>query len=351
MKIWERYFFRQFFSLFALFLFSFYALYVLIDYSTHAGSFLSYLSWPQLFLYYLWEFSLRLEVLLPFAILVAVIRTLTSLNQHNELIALLAGGVKMQRLLRPFLLLGLFFTLCLYANSQFILPRSVAVLRSYKELGRNGLEETAVKHLVLEDESKILYQSFNSLDRRFFDAYWIRSKDDLYRIKFLSPTEPPEGRFVDHITRNEEGELVLESSSRDQIFPEMRFRRERLMETLADPRELSLAALINKRPKKESAACNERECQINTLFYYKLIMPWLSLIAVIGPAPLCILYSRTLPQFAIYAGCTFALVVLYLLFKSGVILGERGIASPLYSIALPFAAAFGILLFRYFRLR
>ena len=123
-KIWERYFISETLKTFFLFLFCFYGLYVLIDYATHASSFRHYgnYSWLDIAYYYLYELVQRANVIVPFAILLAVIRTLCNLNVHHELVALLAGGIRIHSLLRPFLLVGLFFTALLYINTEFLMP-------------------------------------------------------------------------------------------------------------------------------------------------------------------------------------------------------------------------------------
>src|SRR5688500_15371327 len=125
MKIWEKYFTKEFFKTFFLFLICFYFLYVLIDYTNRASSFhyhQSRFQWGQFFSYYLAEFVIRSEVLIPFAILLGTIRTLCKLNQNNELVAMVASGIKMTTLLRPFLIIGLFFTLLMYLNNEYLLP-------------------------------------------------------------------------------------------------------------------------------------------------------------------------------------------------------------------------------------
>ena len=107
MKIWERYFFFDTLKTLLFLLFAFSALFVLIDYASHTGSFHQNhirFAFKEFLIYYGGELIQKSEVLLPFGILVATIRTLTRLNQQNELIALLAAGVKMKSLLRPFLL-------------------------------------------------------------------------------------------------------------------------------------------------------------------------------------------------------------------------------------------------------
>ncbi len=85
--------FKSFFSTLLFVLLGLYGIYVLIDYSCHTSYLYSGLDSPlrHLAVIYMSEFIERLEVLLPFATLIETIKTLTQLNAHNELVALLAG--------------------------------------------------------------------------------------------------------------------------------------------------------------------------------------------------------------------------------------------------------------------
>src|SRR5436190_24088446 len=115
-KIWERYFLKQMLKVFFLFLFCFYGLYVVVDYASHTSALPHHqtqVPGQELIRYYLFVFASRAEILIPFALLIAVIKTLITLNTHQELVALLASGVRLKTLMRPFILMGLVCTLFL----------------------------------------------------------------------------------------------------------------------------------------------------------------------------------------------------------------------------------------------
>jgi lipopolysaccharide export system permease protein len=84
---------------------------VLIDYASHTSALPHHqtqVKLKELARYYLFTFSSRAEILIPFALLIALIKTLCTLNTRNELIALMASGIKLQTLVRPFFYVGLF---------------------------------------------------------------------------------------------------------------------------------------------------------------------------------------------------------------------------------------------------
>ncbi len=355
-KTWERYFIFQTLKTFFLFIFCFYTLFVLIDYTTHLNYFHSSTStfqWKTVFLYYLFDFVKHIEILIPFAVLISTVKTLTNLNVHNELVALLASGLKLKRLLLPFILLSLFFTFLLYVNTEILLPNALKELKTFsiaKASASNKKSAKPILHLSLEDGSTLIFQDYNSVEQHFTDSYWVRSIDDIYRIKFLYPKAIAEGHFVDHLTRDHEGRLMNRASFEKITLNEMRFNKQTLFDSITSAEEQSFSDLQAKLPAF-SEIKSEKQAQLVTNFYYKLAMPWLCLLTVIAPIPFCVRFTRHLPLFMIYAWSIFGLVAFYIVMNSGLILGERQVVSPAIAIFVPFGLFFGIFGLRYLRLK
>lgn len=356
-KIWERYFLREIAKGCLFFLFTFYGLYVLIDYASHTGSFhRQHAQWLEMVIYYSCEFVKRLEVLLPFSLLIATIRTLTNLNVHHELIALMSSGMSLQTLLRPFIIVGFSATCLVYFNSEFLLPTALRELkhidanRAHKKMKYN--KQAGVQHLVLEDQSTLLFEHYDPTAQKFLDAYWVRNIDDLYRIKALAmhANGTPIGYFVDHLSRNANGDLVVVESLPTMAFHEMSFNKQALFETITPPEEMSFSALWEKLPSSMQIF-SEKDAQALSVFYHKLIMPWLCLFAVMGPAPFCVQISRHLPRFYIYAINLFGLVAIYLFMSAALLLGKRQALPPIWALWSPFALSSAAILYRYVRVR
>ena len=356
-KIWERYFLTEIFKYFFFFLFIFYGLYVLIDYSSHASSFHyshSHFKPYDIAVYYLCEFIERMEVLIPFGLLLATIRTLTNLNTHNELVALMASGVKIRTLLRPFIFVGLAMVLLMYINAQFWMPYALQKINHIDQKHRSQKNKSnqtlAVQNLVLKDKTSVIFQNYDSLEMKLIDAYWVRNINDIYRIKYLHPyNEVPTGHLVDHLQRKPGGELTIVASFDNKEFPEMRFHKRDLFQSIIDPNDESLTDLWRKLPQGSSIT-SEKESEIISVFYHKMIMPWLCLLAVIGPAPFCTRFNRNMPLFFIYALSIFGLVAVYLILDATLILGKRQIAEPWLAILMPFFACVGAVSYKYVRI-
>ena len=205
--LWQRYLFKHLCKCFFLFLCSFFFLYSLIDFSTHAQDFFvdGTLSLSKLALYYSNQLIKRLQLLLPLALLISAIKTLTSFNRHRELVALLSAGIPLKKLLQPFFVLAFLCMATGYLNEEVLMPRSTAFLEEIKQtqvsLKKNKKKPFHV--LYLQDSSRLIYQTFDEEHQSFFDVYWIRSFSDFWRIKTLhADPKNPIACYVDHIVRN-----------------------------------------------------------------------------------------------------------------------------------------------------
>lgn len=361
-QIWARYFLREFLKVFFLFLVCFYGLYVLVDYASHMSAILhhqKHIHWIDIAKYYSYVFASRAEILLPIGLLIALIKTLTSLNTHHELVALMAGGFKLKTLLRPFIYAGILCTLLLYLNEQFILPSAMQRLRQFEETNKEKKRrahydtQMMVRTLLMEDGSLLLFQDYDMANERFFDAYWIRSVDDIYRIKYLLPEKPmPIGLFVDHLTRQPNGEIALNESMDRYEFNQMHFSQELLQSTIMDPEALSLTELYAQPLDKNIDELSERDSKIQTAFYWKMMIPWLSVLAIIAVAPFCVRYSRQTPLFFIYVGGLFGFLAFYLLLDAAQILAKRQVViSPALGLGVPFLTVFTYFSWRFIKLR
>lgn len=357
-SIWQKYLVKEIIKTFCLFIFVFYGLYVLIDYSVHANHFHlkgAGFQWKEIFLYYLLEFIKRGEVFFPFALLLATIKVLSQLNTRNEHIALLVGGIKIKTLLRPFLAIAILLISFMYINEQFFLPQALKKLKSIEETKKRQtkklFKETAVHHLVLKDGSRMFFQDYESDKQRFFDVYWVKNIDEIYRIAYLYPSQyPPLAEEVEYLSRNDEGSISLVEKHQSQLLPGIVFNKKELLETITPADELSLIELA-KKVSSFWTVKNEKEARFLANFYYKLFMPWLCLFAVIGPAPYCLRFTRLFPSFFIYAGSISALVATYLLMDSALIFATRNIIAPLLALGIPFFSIFALFSTKYSFLR
>jgi lipopolysaccharide export system permease protein len=290
--------------------------------------------------YYAFLFIQRVEILAPFALLLATIKTLCQLNVRNELIALMSSGMKLKRLMRPFIYFGMICVAFMYVNLEYLQPWAITHIKKFEEYRflqkhKNELKNN-LKSLTLADGSVLLFHRVDDVTNSFYDVFWIKSIDHIYRMKQFFPFyDTPKGSYVDELKRDQMGEIALVNSYTEKNFPEIKLDSDSLKETIIQPNQFSLSKLVQTLQSQSSSVINKPS--IETVFYFKMLIPWLCLLAVLGPAPFCLRFTRQLPIFFIYLGGVLAVVVFYLIINASVILGENDVIAPLIAIGVPFA--------------
>jgi|SRR5579862_358788 len=353
--IWERYLFREILKVFFLFLGCFFFLYSILDYSLHMQDFLvdKQIHLSHLFIYYSYQFIKRSDLLIPLALLIATLKVLFSLNARGEMVALQASGLSSKRILRPFFLLALLCTLFSSTCMEFLLPSSLNFLDNFREShfkhSFRGNRKEPIHVIYLKDRSKIVYQSELQDKDLYFDVFWIRSAEDIWRMKYLSTDpEQPMGYYVDHIVCSSEGSFEKVASFDKYAFPSFRVQ--------PDPTGKGYIPIENRKPSELLRLLTHKRTttafeypQVLTHFLHKCMMPFLSFIVVISAAPVCFRHSRSLPVFFTYAIALFLFIAFAAFINSTLILGETQVISAFNAILLPFVLCFSGFGWRYIR--
>ena len=345
-KIWQRYFFIELCKVFFFFLVSFFFLYSLIDYTTHAGDFFTEgkFQTKDLFCYYGFQFIKRSYLLLPLALLISTIKVLCRLNASRELVALQSCGIKLKSLLSPFFYLGALCCIFNWISSEKLLPKALVSLNHFEDIshynGKDTKEPFYVLHL--KDESKLIYQTHDIETNTFSDVYWVKSFNEIWRIKTLkADPKNPIAELADHLVRNKEGILTKVKSYETWIIDGLTWQTN-LNRKGVIPIESRKVTELGKVLAHKNKISKKQASEALTVLSYKLIMPVLSLLVVIAIAPFCIRYTRSVPTFYIYAVGLFGFIAFFLLMDSFVILGSHNTLNPLVAILLPFGMCFGV---------
>lgn len=342
MSIVHRYFLWELIKVFSLVLICLFGLYILIDYTSRAHSL--HLTLDELTQYYFYTFVSRVDILIPFALLIAGIKTLCQANLRQELVAMRSAGIPLTTLLAPLVWVGLTTTIGIYLITQFIVPNSmqwITLMEDKHSLQGSQGSKQIVHHMTLQDGSKLLYLHFDRARNRFVKSFWIRSLDDIYRIKFLDSTViPPSGLIVEHLKRDSTGALVPLQTYDEMAFDEMVLNPDDISETITIATERSLTDLWKRLPQEEDQASYEG-AQIEAAFFKKMVMPWLCLLAILGPVSFCVAYQRPLRVFYIFSGGIFGLFTLFVLFSAGYTLTQSQIVTPYISLVAPALATLG----------
>lgn len=348
--IWKRYFFKELFLTFSFVLIASYFLYMVIDYSTNAKLFQQKHLYPwDLLLYYFYQFSKHAEILIPIALLLATLKVILTANVQRELLILLAAGISLKKITRPFFLFGLSIMILCYLNFEYLQPNIYLKLIKFQQLhlNKHSASETGCIHpITLEDQSLLVYHIYDPIDNKLEDLLWQKNKNEIYKIDTLYfHSYPPKGLHVDYL-HYEEGtnKLTLVTHHESMDFPTM-ILPDHFSVILRPPKWHSLSALAQMFPLKHPFKLNDKQSSAATLFLYKLFMPLISLIVVAAPLAFCTRFSRMFSVFFIYGFFLFGYITCFTLLNASVILGENQILHPLVAICLPISGL--LLLFGY----
>lgn len=347
-KLWQRYLLKEILKSFFLFLFCFFFLYVLVDYSMHMQEILKNkkIFWGDLSIYYGMLFSKRCDLLLPLSLLISSIKVLTSLNKRNELLAFQAAGIPIHRLTRPFFFVGLICVALGYYNFEILAPKSLNYIDHFeqkylKKKKSRKKTETAVHALLLEDGTRLLYQYYDTKKKEFVDIFLVQSPDEIYHMKTLGVESPhPIGTFVDQMKRNEKGQIEKVAS-----FPKYAFESLSLNFDLQDHFEESMEnrsiTQLATMTLNKTRLFHENRWLVHTNLYFKLFMPWLPVLVLIGLIPFCVVSSRTHPTFLIFSLTIFGYIAFFTIMDGCIIMGELRVLPPFWAIfTLPIAFFF-----------
>ncbi|MDR2539118.1 MAG: LptF/LptG family permease [Chlamydiales bacterium] len=349
-KIWQRYLLREIGGFFFLFLSCFYFIYALIDYSLHIQDFMQNTRIPfsHIFLYYLFEFVKRTDLLIPLAVLITTIKVLFAFNIRGELVALRASGLSLKVILRPFFYLASVLALFNYASNEWILPSSLAFVDQFQEQHwKHSSKDSDLHTLSLSDQSKLIYQAKNLQKQRLTDVFWIRTPDEIWHMKSLYyDLKQPTGFFVDRLTRNDKGHFEKTESFEQYPFPLLKglLKNDKTPFSLENQKISSLFKdLVKNRlsPYEDSIALS--------YFLLKMTMPLLSLLVVLAVTPFCISHRRSFPVFFTYALALFGFIAFFTLLDAAVILSKNETISAFYAILIPFCICFSLFSYRYFK--
>lgn len=356
-KIWERYILREFLKIFALFLLGFYFLYAVIDYSTHISEFTQSKNLPifKIFQYYLFQFVKRADILIPLALLLGTIKVLCQLNIHKELVAFQSAGLSKKKLLRPLFLMGIICTLSCLAINEFAIPYSLNFIDKFydshlsRSQKKNRSEPFRVLHL--PDHSRLVYQAYDREKEAFFDVIWIRSSDDIWRMKYLkADPDDLQGQWVDHLVRNENTHAIEKVDSYpNYIFTDLQWSKEIPRKGFIPYENHSIHNLFLLLDRPLASSYEKQE--ILTQFLFKLFMPSSCFLVLLAVIPPCIGYRRDLSPFFTYAFALFGFIAFIAFMDAAVIVSENETASAYIAILSPFILLFSLFGWRFARTR
>ena len=343
--VWDILLFKRILTNVLLFLTCFFFLYILIDYSSRISGIATMRHAPLLlFKYYGSVFIKRLEVLLPFALMLGTIRTFQILYRERGFVAALGSGTGLKRLLRPFYLVGFLSFLLLLASEQWFIPHALKEINAIESLHfyGKGIGEIHQKLAVqTEDGGRLFFARIEPFERRLNEVYYLPSWHEMVHMETLDLSkEVPTGQFVDYFVQNNEG-WKLQRREVESTFPTLSIAWEELFGLVAQPNQLPITTLVDK-VKNEGASPLEMS-EISTTLTKKLLFPALPFLVICALIPFGVSFSRNVSFSALYGGGLFLFLTVYLSLSA-----LQVAASPLLLI-VPFVTLALLVAFRQFR--
>ncbi len=358
--LWQRHLLLETLKLFFLFLGCFLALYIAIDYSMQMQRFARSheLHILDIATYYGFQVIKRANLLIPLALLVATIRVLTSLNSRRELLAMQAGGLSLRKISGPFLLLGITATLFNLYSIEFLLPHATEYIDRFAHQHLKPLpsekKQKRLRVVNLKDGSSLTFRKFDKQTATFYDLFWIRSSDDIWRIKSLTIDQskenlPPLGLFVDHITRGTDGGLHKTNSYTSLRLAPLKAGAYLEKRTVVLPENRSLHSLVHSL-KRESNPHSSVYNELLSHLTLKFTLPFLSPLVILAAFPPCTRFSRHTSYFQHFALGIFGFITFFVILHAASILGQNQVISPVRAILVPLGLAYGLSFWKFIKI-
>ncbi len=140
--------------------------------------------------YYLFLIGPTLEYLAPASLMLAALYTLYVLSRNSELVAMRACGVSIYRVITPFIMVGLFFSIALLLASETVIPYANEWSMTFRENRYRPFDQR-----LYEDA-----QYYNAAEGRLWSigSFNPRQPEVLHGVEVM--VERPDGRWRHRIT-------------------------------------------------------------------------------------------------------------------------------------------------------
>jgi len=134
MKKLDWYILKKFLTTFVFTMLAITAIAVVIDTSEKADDFVKsgLTTWEIITHYFLGFVPFIMSMIFPLMVFIAVIYFSSKMAGQSEFIAILAGGVKYNRMLRPYLIGSTFLALLLWVAAQYWIPRAEDIRTNFQ---------------------------------------------------------------------------------------------------------------------------------------------------------------------------------------------------------------------------
>jgi len=315
-------------------------------------------------MYYLVKIPEMLVLVLPLALLLALLYALSNHNRHQELTAIRAAGVSLWRMAAPYFAVGLLLSILLFLVNELWIPQSVEradrILTKYEEPQTN----TAPNRIIRD------FGFTNTRQRR---KWFVRAYDTLTHVMYSPHVEwtLDTGTAWDINAEKaffENGRWTF-TNVQERVFPAIRGHFPTVTQTnvlsMAEfdetpeeiEAEIKISKLSNFREARRAQLStreilnyrrlhtedSRKNAMLDTKLHERLAMPWRALIVVMIALP----FGAASGRRNVYVGVASSILIVftyYVLAQVGLALGTGGYVWPPLAAWLPnlFFAGLGI---------
>ena len=356
MRLLDRYVLRNFLQAYLYCAAAFFSIWLVFDISDKISTFLDEkVAISTVVAYYLTQFPEIIVIVLPIALLLALLFCLSKMSRTNEIVSMLANGVSVPRLLLPLFIMGLLTAALSGALNYSLAPHAEQARKAYFEDMRTDSRDPGLLGQIFRsrrDNRTWFIQRFRP-DKNEFTTVQVLQQDanDNIVVNYLAAS-------ASYLEQAHEWELkqvkVVKYDDAGNITEEQNFESLRMPQWSETPFRLASsnmkAELLSFPELREYLHFNSDFphallAPFATHFQYRLALPWTCLVIVFLAAPLAIGYSRTgvLSNVAFAIALVFSLTFLTHLFLA---LGEGDRIAAWIAAWAPniLFAAFGLIL-------
>lgn len=346
MKLIDKYLLRTFLAPLAYCLLAFGMVYVIYDLFDNLGDFVEGKT-PllQVLQYYLVLMPSVLTRIVPICLLLAALYALSSLTKNNEITAMRASGISISRLIRPFLLVGLFASLAVAAVHESIGPRASYWCYNFvKEQKKADPDAVYVKNqLAIKNQGERRIWLINEFDIRTYDMRGIELTQQREDLSDEWKIRAKEARWLDgRWWLKDVIEQRYDVESNPLGPPRFLLNREMsdltedpvfFLNDIKDPEFLSSAEIVRyleTHQQRDPAALT----RIRVDLHYRLAEPWTCLVVTLLGIPFGIQTGRrgAFLGVALSIGLFFTY---YVVIHLGLSLGKNGMVPAIVAGWLP----------------
>jgi lipopolysaccharide export system permease protein len=305
--------------------------------------------------FYLFKAPELLVVVMPIALLLALLYALTNHARHNELTAMRAAGLSLGRLSLPYLGVGFVFSVILFGLNELWVPKSDQAARELRSRHATASSSRQAKqwsqnlHFRNARDGRIWnIAAFNTVtyemknpqvewmteDRstRLIARSAIRS-NDCWLFQDVQEIVTDRGKESDYSdTRTNSLSICEFTETPEQIKSEIKISRLNNIRTAKDV-QLSLAEILNYIRLHPDLNARDHAL-LSTKLQERLAAPWTCIVVVLIALPFGAISTRR-NTFAGVASSVFICFTFFILMRLGLALGSGGYIPPWLAAWLP----------------